>query len=260
MVDYYEAMANCYTKLFCQEWEGKAIWEHFADGNPLTCVPAIKGTEYENSTMRLMYVGRTINAWNKIEFPPKTTIDEKVRLLLGNPGTSGYTLDFVPKQRSSGFWKLLKMLLYQSGDATDDKLRDGFPGEGKWHQKIVWSNLYKIAPQKGGNPSFRMIKPVISQYIDLIEAEIKLYKPRVVLFVTDQDWLNPWKNEPSFTRLIRQEKTEWQESGDDIVLDGTYDETKMIVCKRPDRWGMSNEDIKRMAGNIFRLIQKGSFP
>ena len=54
----------------------------------------------------------------------------------------------------------------------------------RWYQKIVWTNLYKIAPRKGGNPSEAWRKMQREACAQLLRAEIVFFNPTHILFVT----------------------------------------------------------------------------
>lgn len=86
-------------------------------------------------------------------------------------------------------------------------------------------------------------------YIDIVKEEINIHQPKCVLFVTNSDYFDPWKRQPSFAKEFGiQMPTEPVKRY--ILAKGIYNRTKMIVCKRPDVFGMSHEDIRKMANKI----------
>ncbi|MGL4986136.1 MAG: hypothetical protein ACRC5H_03245, partial [Treponemataceae bacterium] len=74
----------------------------------------------------------------------------------------------------SAFWRLIRRT---TGEVEQPK---------EWYKYIAWSNLYKISPKKGNPCSSLKVKqrPVC---IKILEKEIQILKPKVVVFLTS-DW------------------------------------------------------------------------
>jgi hypothetical protein len=57
---------------------------------------------------------------------------------------------------------------------------------------LIWSNLYKVAPVKKGNPSTRLIRAQRDLCIRLLKEEVTTYAPRRILFLTGYSWAKPF--------------------------------------------------------------------
>ncbi len=106
----------------------------------------------------------------------------------------------------------------------------------EWAKKIIWSNLYKIAPPKG-NPSYYTKKYQEQFAIELVKQEIEEIKPKYCLVLTNDAWWEP------FRRGLRT-KSVPQDKGPEIISFEEYNETKIIVTSRPFRGNSSNHVSK----------------
>jgi hypothetical protein len=57
-----------------------------------------------------------------------------------------------------------------------------------WASRLVWTNLYKVAPSSGGNPSNALIAAQHAACRDLLHGEIDNSDVRRILFLTGLDW------------------------------------------------------------------------
>lgn len=53
-----------------------------------------------------------------------------------------------------------------------------------WVKKIAWTNLYKLAPYDGGNPSANLRKRQLEACLKIFQAEISILQPKTVIFFT----------------------------------------------------------------------------
>lgn len=61
-----------------------------------------------------------------------------------------------------------------------------------WPSYIVWTNLYKIAPDKAGNPSRALMKIQREIAGKIFLEEILQWRPKKILFLTRLDWAEPF--------------------------------------------------------------------
>lgn len=125
----------------------------------------------------ILFVGKAVNGWitnnqnveklfskeNKEKIFNRKEQIEWVDKLSGNK--KGYN------PRKSAFWRLIKKVS-----------ETYYPKE--WYSNIAWTNLYKIAPWSGGNPSLKMQKQQRSYCIDILKSEIDILKPEYVIMLT----------------------------------------------------------------------------
>lgn len=125
----------------------------------------------------LLFVGKAVNGWITNETDVTQLFNmanperifaredqmEWVNNLSGN--TNGYNT------RKSAFWRLIK------------KVSETYYSE-KWYSNIAWTNLYKIAPWKGGNPNGKLQEVQRKYCFDLLKKEIEILTPKYVIFLT----------------------------------------------------------------------------
>lgn len=116
--------------------------------------------------------------------------------------------------------------------------RSGFD----WARKLVWSNLYKIAPE-GANPDWfcRNLQQPLSA--ELLKQEIKELKPKFCIVLTNLDWWLP------FQEILQTQIIDFDKSLNEIVRLEIYDNTRIIVTNRP-RFGNSDRFVEQ----ILKLI------
>lgn len=219
-----------YTQILSSEYKGEPIWK-LIQNETLTAVTHFVGHHYESSETKFMIIGRAVNGW-EVAFPNCSNLENTLHSIMNQPQRLDDVVDSngikytdangTPKTyyySRSPFWRLIKKVLETYGESEN------------WNQKILWSNLYKIAPRKTGNPSWSLIKQDLQLYIDCIVEEINTYKPDKVLFVTDSNFFRPYTQYPSFADALN---VTMQASGKYIVGTGKYNDSSIVVCKRPE--------------------------
>ncbi len=147
---------------------------------------AQKGNKYNRE---LMVVGRAPNGWRKIGKPCDWQKGDKIPCILGQifDANQGCPLAWVTKQwgvnesgyntKKSAFWRVIHRVF------------EGLLGHSNdWPSHLVWTNLYKISPNIGGNPTGELLNLQHDICIKILKAEIELYQPKRVLFLTGSDW------------------------------------------------------------------------
>lgn len=232
----------------------KPIWKLVQEGK-LCAYPSFKGDKYEESELRLMVVGRAMNGWGT-DFHSCTSADSLAQMVLQQTfdfsdvvNEKGLTDENDPERKKyfyskSNFWKLIKQVLeiYQVSDNGN-----WYNDSHEWQKQIVWSNLYKVAPKNTGNPDWALIKMNMKSHVEIMCREIQEYHPKRILFVTDMNYFYPWKRQPSFAQTFGVVDTDEYTY---VVAKGTYRGASIVVCRRPDTWGTSDENIRAMAHEI----------
>jgi len=212
-----------------------------------------------------MFVGRALNGWNE-PIGDCSTLENTVKSILNQQGAldtfvnadgfDGGARKYYHK--NSKFFRLIKQTLEFLGESDTGVDETWYTDSKKWNQRFVWANLYCIAPKnpqpgEDANPDNTLIKPNIGEYVDLMELYIKHYKPDVVIFITDlYGWFVKWSRQRSFKDIVK----EFQEVTDSnaIVAHGIIGNSKIVVCKRPDRRGNSYRTVENMAREISDWI------
>ena len=161
------------------------------------------GENYPNTNnKKLLFVGKAVNGWITDDQNVENMFDknnpdrifdredqmEWVNNLSGNT-EGGYNT------KKSAFWRIIK-------EVAEKYYRDN------WYSYIAWSNLYKIAPYEGGNPSEKLKKQQQQYCFDLLEKEIAILSPEYVIFLTsgwEQLFINQLKKEKNPNVLSKKQ-------------------------------------------------------
>ena len=81
--------------------------------------------------------------------------------------------------RRSAFWRVILRVMEGLEIASEND---------PWPSYLVWSNLYKIAPAKGGNPGNRLCDRQLDGCISLFDTELDVYRPSRLLLLAGWDW------------------------------------------------------------------------
>jgi hypothetical protein len=135
----------------------------------------------------------------------------------------------------------------------------GFDREAStWSEKMIWSNLMKIAPLNGGNPNELEFEMQLETSIRLFEQEIRELKPKYAIILTNLSWFEPFIEKLSLQEMAYQSNSEiieWvgkinhsDSKEKDSTHDGTF--TKIIVTHRPNVGNSDNyvNEILRFTG------------
>jgi len=152
---------------------------------------ALEGAEYA-ANRKLMVVGRAVNGWrdsacvsNLVTDEQKDSFidsifwsDQECKLAWVEAGAGSHN-DY--NTNRSAFWRVIKAVSRSLGVWGEDN-------DWAWSSGLVWSNLYKISPHAGGNPSDRLCALQEEGCIRLLRQELLDYAPERVLLLTGMPW------------------------------------------------------------------------
>lgn len=101
----------------------------------------------------------------------------------------------------------------------------GYDFGWNWSKKMVWSNLYKIAPIKG-NPNDQLKNAQFEFNAELFKKEIEEINPKFSIVLTNQKWFDPFQKYFELTNVFERES-------EVITSVYKYNNTKIIVTNRP---------------------------
>ncbi len=150
-----------------------------------------------------LFVGKAVNGWiagdedvdNLFDKNNSKRIferDNQMEWVNNNEGSkNGYN------SRRSAFWRLIKKVS-----------KTYYPQ--KWYSNIAWTNLYKIAPSKKGNPNNKLQIQQRKICIELLQIEINVLSPEYVIMLTsgwERSFIEEIKkrNEPNIRCIDEQE-------------------------------------------------------
>ncbi len=156
---------------------------------------AMRGSQYSGD---LMVVGRAVNSFRRVRYPSEfTTKDQAMNFAKEVIDDSNNPLkcpmDWLNeswagavkyKAKRSTYWRAINTIMENLGVITQN--------DENWASKLVWSNLYKLSPQCGGNPNNFVCDLQISGCIELLQLEVEYHRPNKVLFLTGMDWAEPF--------------------------------------------------------------------
>jgi hypothetical protein len=192
----------------------------------LCCFSAQKGELYNNN---LMIVGRAVNDWDGDFQLDDMQTDSLVKKLFSKASVQGCPLEWVESSwgnskgyntKKSAFWRVIRSLSQSINKLSSDD---------RWESKLVWSNLYKIAPSGGGNPSDSLCGYQFDGCNELLKAEIEEYKPKCIVFFTGEDWFDGFLSEN--ISLTHNSDTRWVDASGTFSLNGFT--TKIVIAKHP---------------------------
>lgn len=245
-------MRNLYKELLSRQWYGKAAWEGIRD-KELTSAPCFAGEYYGNEKTKIMIVGRAVNGW-EVDFEDCTSHDAVVTSVLDQRNRmDDFASEYIVGEDGKKYYyaksPFLRMMRQLVGAFTGT--------EENWQRRLVWSNLFKVAPRNGGNPSWKMIRDDIPLYWELLRREILQNKPNAVVFVTDMNFFDPYPGSSkyaSFRTLMNEvpgSKSEYICAAGSFADDNSI---KVIVCKRPERRPVA-EIVKAIHDTYQALMQ-----
>jgi hypothetical protein len=191
----------------------------------LTLWPSRLGKAYNN---KVMIVGRASNggniyldknnlinksdAMNELNKDYSKGLQWVYDLWGNNEYNSKYSTDYNTKK--SAFWRLSKMLADKIIEADDFVI-----------DKIAYSNLYKVSNYHEGNPSNKLLDVQFEICKKILQKEIELYKPEVIVFLTSWEWAK-WFLE-DLKNLKKKTKTQY------VEFVGKLNNSTIIVAQHP---------------------------
>jgi hypothetical protein len=155
------------------------------------------GIDYQPGKGMLL-VGRATNGW-----PPQFMLREggkleEVERIVAEASNPGFGMEWVTdlsgpaaatgrantyNTNMSPFWRTA----HQVAEACKT-----IQHPEKWSGSLAWSNLYKLAPANGGNPSWAQCSAQQKTCAELLKLEIEAFDPAVVIVVAGGDWWDPF--------------------------------------------------------------------
>ena len=131
-----------------------------------------------------MVVGRACNGFEKLpkEMPEREDRERVARELARWPMcwvVNQWGRGEGNRTSRSAFWRVIRRVSLQIVEGAT---------EGDWPTHLVWSNLYKVSPSAGGNPGATLRNAQRGGCRELLELELRTFRPKRVLFLTGWNW------------------------------------------------------------------------
>lgn len=180
-----DVMSARYHELYSQMLEHVSL-ERFGGRERLTAFWPSVGSRYDGG---LFVIGRAVNGWLDLgddSGPRVNSLSEVLDRTRAASECDGCPMRWVVDRggdkdyntNQSAFWRVIHDVVNQlaQSDLSD------------WASHTAWSNLYKIAPLGGGNPSESLAKILTATSRELLLQEIAEIQPQHVLLLTGYGW------------------------------------------------------------------------
>jgi hypothetical protein len=210
---------------------------------------ACAGWAYDRS---LMVFGRAPNGWGQGWQPEElgspagaaafaVDVLDGVEQPSGDSGPMGWVAARWGDERHyntarSAFWRVTRHV---------HRNLSGHPEDAPdWSDRLVWSNLYKLAPAGGGNPSETLCRLQFASCLQLFQEELSRLWPRRVLLLTGLDWARPFLEA---TSEVTHATGAIEATGVYTHSDGSV--TQLVVAPHPQ--GRSEDALAEEIGSAF---------
>ena len=184
----------------------KTAEEHGPSETPLTNFWPARGSKC-SANAALVIVGRAVNGLDEGWLPvqvisPEARIEMLSTMRKASEGCHSCPLSWVTKPPKRGEYNPNRSAFWRLGRNVYHSLCGVQPD---WSSNICWTNLFKLSPAAGGNPSGRLQETQRSTCIELLKLEISAWNPKIVLVLTGRDWFKPFAEEMQID-LVRNVK------------------------------------------------------
>lgn len=184
------------------------LLSHLADkttpklsATPLTAFLPITGNNYRHD---LMLVGRAVNGWTLPDFPNGFSLPEckaparaqaiAQAAILASQDPAQCPMQWIAERwhAPSNQYPMSRSAFFRLAKALIAELNLSRPTDPSWPSCLAWTNLYKLAPAHGGNPSDPLCRAILEDSIAIFHAELSARRPTRVLYLTGIDWARPF--------------------------------------------------------------------
>jgi hypothetical protein len=214
---------------------------HALPPDEITGFMAMVGQIYKG---QLMVIGRAVNGWKTGCTPESLTSEVTIQGFVQDVLNSVMEEASCPmgwvstawgsatgyNTRRSAFWRAIRRVVGELNIAAIE--------DPAWPSCLIWSNLYKIAPAAGGNPSATLRALQLDGCISLLEEEFQTYRPRRLLFLTGISWAEPFVKHLAPSITVIPDAHYVQAVGK--TLESSHDASTIVVAVHPQGYPESS--------------------
>jgi hypothetical protein len=134
------------------------------------------GKNYFDIDDKILFIGKSVNGWITNILDIDILFDDKNdERIINRDDQIIWVKDNKNKDynsNNSAFWRLIKNISKKYLKKDD------------WYNNIAWTNLYKISPWKGGNPSTGLKKLQSKICVEILTKEIDYFNPKYIIYLT----------------------------------------------------------------------------
>lgn len=199
-----------------------------------------------NDHVRLMWVGRAVNQWTRVDVEAdENAFLEAIRK--GQEQEEPFRFLWAPATNRSCFYYLTSPF-WRTSKLVCERLMP----EEAWPESIAWANLYAAAPCGGGNPSKTLSAAQRIVCGELLKAEVDRLQPTHIVLMTDWDWFSEFNeakpSAPVFPDIHPGENGL-------IVGSGYIGHGMAVVTKRPEGRSSDQEYAEAVCAAFERMTK-----
>lgn len=128
----------------------------------------------------VLFVGRATNGWKDHDYNADSffgtgfgqlfDLNDQMQWVEDSEGSGN-----AYNTNSSAFWRVVKSVSQKY-----------YPNN--WSSYVAWTNVCKVAPWEGGNPSRSLYKAEIKDCKNIFKKEVEFLSPKVIVFLTSYNW------------------------------------------------------------------------
>jgi hypothetical protein len=181
------------------------------------------GKKYFEENERILFIGKSVNGWVNESLDINELFDEENKSRIVNRDDEIYWVEKndhpTYNSNQSSFWRVIKMISLDFYKKED------------WYNYIAWTNLYKLSPAIGGNPSSSLCNLQYTQCVKILDKEINYLDPKFVIFLTsfwERDYLELIGINIEKNRLIKWDnhETYYQKYKNKIYIQSKHPQAK----------------------------------
>jgi hypothetical protein len=138
------------------------------------------GTNFPSEKNKgILFIGKAVNGWITDEIDVNILFGESAESIFARSDQMKWVHNLESNDngyntKKSAFWRVIKQVAQNQNIYKKDE----------WYSYIAWSNLCKLAPFKGGNPSNPLYYEQLVTCQEILKKEIEIFSPKFVVMFT----------------------------------------------------------------------------
>jgi hypothetical protein len=215
------------------------------------------GNCYCGKPFRILFVGRAVNGW-EIELK-KDSIEAVVDQVFDSAIDTGHICKGkVFNESGKEIYNYNKYPFFQLCHA----ILNQFGINGDWSEHMAWTNLYKVAPYRSGNPNNKIIRETLNSCARILRNEISYLRPTHIVFITSDWWYKPSGMGLNEYAFIDETGVDLYEDSQQVILgsgksDAFHFRPSIVITKRPESAKISRAEHAKAIFDAFVDNAKG---
>ncbi len=194
----------------------KELLKKASENKELVAFRYLRGEKYEDGDIKLLVIGRAINGWSAMfivddaetildlwdkqengecayicghRYSDKNKTELKTEQAKGLEWVKSYIKNGkrLCRTENTPFWSVVR--------AATQAIHNNKLEDGEWTKHIAWTNLAKLAPVNGGNPSKKLRDEQLGSAKSILEKELTILNPTHILVIAKSNENNEPKSD-----------------------------------------------------------------